>query len=358
MSIIILLQWLLGFFLFWKKNEIPEAYDFNKNKKVSVIIPARNEEKNIGNLLHSLKNQSVPIDEIIVVNDQSYDRTSEIAQSFGVNVLQLKDLPDGWIGKSNACWNGYKVSTGEILIFLDADVVLSNNAIKSLLNVYEKYGGLISVQPWHNAKRIHEKLSAMFNVVVMMSMKEFSIIGSKLKPIGSFGPCLVCSRNDYKLVGGHEKIKNSVVDDVSIAKLFMKYGLPVHNFLGGKLVNFRMYPENLKSLIEGWTKNFATGASKSNPLFFLMIFLWISGSINTLIYMNKSIVIYTFLYFIYALQFYILSKRVGNFGIISALLFPVHIFFFVFVFVYSLIKTFLFKSVNWKGRRIKTGGIF
>ncbi|MGC8683848.1 MAG: glycosyltransferase [Athalassotoga sp.] len=358
MNIIILLQWMLGFFLFWRRNEIQESYDFDKDKKISIIIPARNEEKNIGNLLESLKDQSIQIDEIIVVDDQSSDKTASIAKSFGVSVLQLKDLPDGWIGKSNACWNGYKFSTGDILIFLDADVTLSKNAVKSLLKVHQKYGGLISTQPWHNAVRVHEKLSAMFNIIAVMSMKEFSAIGFELKPIGSFGPCLVCSRKDYETSGGHEKIKNSVVDDVAIAKSFMKSALPVHNFLGGKLITFRMYPESLKSLVEGWTKNFATGASRSNPLFFLMIFLWISGYMNIIIYMNKiSLAFYAFLYAVYAFQFYIFSRRVGNFGVISALFFPVHVFFFVFIFVYSLIRTFLFRNVDWKGRKIKTGGI-
>ncbi|BBJ28642.1 glycosyltransferase [Athalassotoga saccharophila] len=356
MNVVILLEWFLGFLLFWRKNEIPESYDFDKDKKISIIIPARNEEKNIGNLLGSLKDQSIQIDEIIVVDDQSTDRTFSIARTFGVDVIQVEDLPDGWTGKSNACWRGYKHSTGDILIFLDADVTLSKNAIKSLLKVHQKYGGLISIQPWHNAVRVHEKLSATFNIIVMMSMKEFSIIGSKLKPIGAFGPCLVCSRKDYETSGGHEKIKNSVVDDVAIAKSFMKSALPVHNFLGGKLISFRMYPENLKSLVEGWTKNFATGASRSNPLFFLMIFLWINGSISVIFYMYKS-PFYLILYVMYAIQFYLLSRRVGNFGLVSAFLFPVHIAFFVFVFFYSLIKTFIFRNVRWKGRKIKTGGI-
>src|SRR5690606_38618372 len=107
----------------------------------SVIIPARNEETNLPHLLESLQNQTIQPYEIIVIDDHSDDATKQIAESFGVKVFTSPDLPNGWTGKSWALWNGYNASIGEILVFLDADVRLTKNALASLVEKLNEVGG-------------------------------------------------------------------------------------------------------------------------------------------------------------------------------------------------------------------------
>jgi len=127
---------------------------------LSVIIPARNEEKRIVPLLESLRSQSVRPSEVCVVDDSSTDQTAEIVKKHGYRVVQCPILPEGWTGKSWACWNGVHSTEGELLLFLDADVTLKKDALERLLFEYERTGGLISVQPFHLMSRFHEYFSA------------------------------------------------------------------------------------------------------------------------------------------------------------------------------------------------------
>jgi len=145
--LILILQWLLGFILFAKIRLNHHDEKFNKNSKVSIIIPARNEEKNLSFILSSLKAQTFTPYEIIVIDDFSSDRTNEIAKQYDVKVIQNTQLPEGWTGKNWAVWNGFLHSSGDILIFLDADVRLAPPALDSLLTTREKFGGVISVVP-------------------------------------------------------------------------------------------------------------------------------------------------------------------------------------------------------------------
>lgn len=108
-----------GFVLF-RRNTVPiPPSTFVSPGKLSVIIPARNEETNLPYLLASLQNQTLPPFEIIVVDDCSEDRTREIAESFGITVIAGSPPPPGWTGKNWAVWNGYLQSIGEFIAFLD-----------------------------------------------------------------------------------------------------------------------------------------------------------------------------------------------------------------------------------------------
>lgn len=128
---------------------------------LSVIIPARNEEKHIDLVIQSILAQDYPEVEIIVVDDGSTDGTGGIARRNGVKVIRLSD-DEEWTGKSRACYEGYLHSKGKLLLFLDADVRLEPGALKSLVEVYEKQGGIVSVQPYLLAGSLSEKMSLFF----------------------------------------------------------------------------------------------------------------------------------------------------------------------------------------------------
>ncbi len=350
-----------GLLLFSKKpilRKKEELSHFDSDFNISVIIPARNEEKNLPNILNDLEHQSLKPLEVIVVNDGSIDKTEEIAKSFNIKLLCLQDLPDGWIGKSWALWNGSKIARGNVFIFLDADVRLTPESIEFLMDKFKKLQGVVSVWPFYKTEFAYERLSVIFNVISGLSLT--SRIDKN--PGGIFGPCVVVKKSDYEMIEGHSSVKSKVLEDLFLGKTFRKNSIKINNFLGGDMVSFRMYPAGLKSLIEGWTKNFATGSINISAKTFIFLFLWIWGLIAVGLKLPLNIVLgrpvnieHVVLYSAYAGELYYISSQMGNFGILICLLNFVPSMFFVLIFFNSLIKAVFIRKISWKGRTIKTG---
>ena len=356
--------WFLFFLFLWKVPLLIEKRDQAESPadplRVSVIIPSRNEEKNLPTLLSSLAAQSWPPAEVLIVNDNSTDGTARLATAGGARLWNLAGLPEGWTGKAHACWQGALASCGEILVFLDADTVLEEDGLKGLIGAYLQTGGLISVQPYHRMEKPYERLSAFFNLILFLSMNISSPYKWLNRPRGAFGPCLVCGRQDYFSLGGHQAVKSEIIEDMALARLALKRGFPVHCFAGKGLISFRMYPGGLKHLTEGWTKNFATGAGRTEFSLFLVAFGWVAGALtgpldiikglaNDNIFLLKTGGI---LYLMYSVQICYFLKKLGNFGALAAALYPVHLLFFIWIFLRSLVYTHLLGYVYWKGRKI------
>lgn len=323
-----------------------------KNHSISIIIPARNEEKNIGKILTLLQEQTVPPHEIVVVDDNSSDKTSQIARSFQkVKVLELKeDPPKGWVGKSWAIWNGFLCSTGNILIFMDADVEPGKRTVEVLIQKYEKYGGLISVWPYQRFESFYEHFTAVFNILVIYGSNTLGF--PKRIPSGSFGPVILTSRKDYEYTGGHQAIKDSVLEDIKLGRLYVGKGLQVTNFLGNGIIKFRMYPSGFKQLFEGFSKNMSSGATSGGTVTFLLFLLWMAGYYSSFSSLDLSVGYSVIRYLTLSFFFYLLLKRTGDYRWYDALLYPLHFLFFIVVFLYSLYQTIIVKKVSWKGRKI------
>ncbi|HUU41318.1 MAG TPA: glycosyltransferase [Desulfatiglandales bacterium] len=147
--------WSLGFLFLFR---IPRCRRSDKKIKsypsVSIVIPARNEEMSIPILLASLRDQDFIPDEIIVIIDQSEDKTKEIAESEGVITIESKPLPKGWVGKPWACHQGSQAAKGDILIFLDADTCIENDGLRKIVETCLRRDGVVSIQPYHKTKKI------------------------------------------------------------------------------------------------------------------------------------------------------------------------------------------------------------
>lgn len=357
------LIWLLPFLLLWKipyptLERIPEGPDATVS--ISVIIPARNEEHTLPILLGSLKPQGAGLHEVIVVNDHSEDATAEIAARHGARVIQAAPLPAGWLGKPWACWQGALQAGGEILLFLDADTCIEAGGLQKIIQSYLRRRGLLSIWPYHRMKRLYEKLSALFNIIIMASMGSFTIRGAKARSLGAFGPCLICSKSDYFRLGGHEAVKAAILEDVALGKLFDGAGLEIHNFGGKGTISFRMYPAGIGSLITGFTKGMASGAQVANFKILIPIILWVVGGFVVSFWLLilllgsdfQAAAPWTVLHVMYILQIYWILSRMGNYGFISSLLYPLPFVFFAVVFVISVLRTFFLRKVSWKGRKI------
>lgn len=307
-------------------------------------------EENMGKILSALKRQTYGNLEIIVVNDNSTDKTREIVQKF--EKVKLVDLssepPEGWVGKSWACWNGYLNSSGEILIFMDADVEPAAEAVESLVALVLEHDGLISVWPHQRFERFHEHLTLAFNMIVIGSMGSFFIF--KTKSMGAYGPVIAVERKKYESVNGHAAFKDGVLEDIKLGKLFLQNGYAVENYLGGQTIRFRMYPKGLKQLFEGFTKNMALGAGSLGPMF-LLVFLWMVGLYSAM--GNVFSPTHIFYYPLFVTQIYLVSRETGDYTLWDALFYPVHFLFFLLVFSVSLYKVIFMKRVVWKGKKIR-----
>ena len=331
---------------------------------ISVIIPARNEEANLPHLLTSLGVQVVPPAEIIVVDDFSDDATAAVARRYGARVEHPAPEAADWLGKPRACWTGAQCARSDLLVFVDADTTLAPGGLACLVAAHGRYGGLISVQPYHAMRRAYEKLSAFFNIVLMAALRSFTVLGHRIRPHGSFGPCLVCSAEDYHRTDGHALVKHEVLEDVALGRAMSDRGVRLTNFAGRGAVRFRMYPGGLRDVTDGWTKNFARGAMTTAPFLLFMISVWIIGSAAAVRFaamapvlgLTPAAIIGVAFYGAYVLQLWWLLRRIGNFGIATALLYPLPLLFFVWVFLRSLYFTLVRKSVTWKGRTIRVDG--
>jgi hypothetical protein len=268
-TLINLLFWLTGFILIGNyrkfkaetKSSTAEQYQSqSQTSKISVIIPARNEEAVIGNLLDSIYRQSVSPHEVIVVNDHSTDRTVQIARSYGALIIDLEDIPEDWIGKPWACWNGAKAATGTHFLFLDADTWLEEDGMEYIHQSANQARGVLTFAPYHRVEETYENFSAFFNLAAAAGLKTFTVLGDKIKPGGVFGPCILCSREDYYAIDGHTSVKSSSVEDLQIGQNWVSAGIPVHGYSGKGIIAVRMYPGGINHVIEGWTKNISLGA--------------------------------------------------------------------------------------------------
>lgn len=365
--LMVMLSLISGFFMLWK---IPVISRNNQKvtkqfPSISIVIPVRDEENNISTLLDSLKMQSLQPEQIIVVDDESSDRTVEVASKYDVQI-KTKELDQKKLyltGKTAACYRGAKVAKGDLLIFIDADTYLNHeNSLQDIVIEFEKcnFSGLFTLQPYHYTVKFYEKLSAPMNMIVAAGLNSFTPLKRKLTAGGAFGPFLMCSAEEYRMTGGHKKILDSHLDNFMLAKLYQAQSLPVYNIGGKGSVSFRMYPDGPKQWLLGWSKSISSGSAHTHPLVMSAIGTWISGGfilpvlLGFAAYLSAPVwtVILSCFYFFYAAQFLWLARKVGRFPVWLFAIYPILLIAFVIVFTWSSIQVHLLHSVLWRGRKI------
>lgn len=345
--------WLAGWVVFGRPRRLTPAT--TPVQRLSVIVPARNEQTSLPRLLHDLEAHAPAGTEVIVVDDQSTDATASIAQEArGVKLIGAGERPAGWAGKPWACHVGAREATAPVLCFLDADVQLATGAIGAVCRAHQRHGGLVSVQPWHRTEQPYERASALFGVVALMGTGT----GEQGDPACAYGPVLMTSREDYDAVGGHLSVRREVVEDVALAAAYRGARLPVTVLTGADLVAFRMYPDGVRSMLEGWSKNFASGAASTARWRLVAIVLWLVA-MGTALGLTwdaaagtRPVALGAVAFAAFAGQLRTMFSRVGRFGWITAVAFPLLMIVFFAVFFRSLWLTKVRREVRWRGRRI------
>ncbi len=203
-------------------------------ERISVIVPARNEEANIAACLRSLPRDV----EVIVVDDGSTDRTmSAAARTLGPHgrVVPAGPRPDGWTGKCWAAWRGAVLASREILVFLDADTELGDKALGAASAEMATGGGLVSFLTRYEMRTFAERA-----VMPAFALMQVALWPLTLLPL-AYGPLMVARRTEYMELGGHRAIGGSDREDVDLARLFAGAGRPVRMLHGADLGSTRHY---------------------------------------------------------------------------------------------------------------------
>ncbi len=327
-------------------------------EKISVIIPARNEEKNLPRLLRSLQSQPVPPDEIIVVDDASTDRTAAAATELGARVVTPPPLPEGWRGKTWACHHGAAEAKNVWLLFLDADTWFEPDGLAAVrAEFFAAGGGALSVAPLHHVEQLHEQFSAFFNLLMLAGTGAFTLLGDRMTPRGLLGQFLLVEKSAYIRVGGHAVVKERVLENFWLAEKLRAAGVPLHCRGGRNVFSFRMYPLGWREMMDGWIKGFAAGAGKTPLPLLLLVIAWMSGLIMATgnLLLAKDAPVCFFVYAGYAAQVAWFLRRIGTFHWLTALLFPAPLIFYFIIFTRSVWRAARKQPVDWKGRKIHAG---
>ncbi len=363
--LVVVLGWFAGWWLLARVPRLTRAEggsslgDPASLSSVSVLIPARDEARNLPHLLASLSDQTATPLEVIVIDDGSVDDTAAVAREFGARVLNSAPLPEGWTGKSWACAQGADAALGTVLVFLDADVRLLPGGLAAVVDAQRRTGGLLSVQPYHRMERPYERLSAVFNTIAVMGVG-IAGLGRDGRAHGAFGPCVVCSAEDYRQVGGHGAVRDEILEDLALGRVFAEAGLAVRGAGGQSTVEFRMYPQGLGQLVEGWSKNMASGSTRIGWVRLLATIVWVCGAMSASAEMvqwllgvgSASTGDVWVGYLLFAVQLATMWRQLGNFGWWPVMAYPVPFAAFALVFFDSLWLTVVRRRVRWRGRTI------
>ena len=323
--------------------------------RLSIIIPARNEERNLPRLLASLRNNGSDAHEVIVVDDGSTDATAAVAVAGGASVLTARALPPGWTGKTWACTQGAEKATGDLLLFLDADTWFASHGVGRLVSAWERNSEqrvALSLLPFHVTHDPYEELSLFFNLLMAFGAGGFGVLG---KP-KLFGQCLLISRELYKASGGHAAVRGRILENFAMAdRIEAVDGRCV--CLGGRgVLQLRMFPEGLGQLCESWKKAFADGAAASDSAVLALAVAWLTAlcTVFLLLCFTASPMreLAAALYLLAVVQVFWSARQVGAFRWSTALLYPIPLLFFFGLFANSLLSRILRRQVSWRGRQI------
>jgi cellulose synthase/poly-beta-1,6-N-acetylglucosamine synthase-like glycosyltransferase len=241
---------------------------------VSLVIPARNEARNIRRCAESALASRYPRLEVIVVDDHSTDDTAAIAEELAASDPRLRviappALPDGWFGKQWACATGAAAARGELLGFMDADTWQSPDLVTRVVNAMRARGSdLLSVAGIQELGSFWERMIQPQIFAIMLQRFGGTELVNRSRNTSqkiANGQCIWVRRDTYDALGGHAAVKHEVAEDVALAQTWFRAGRTVTLVLGLSQLSTRMYT-SLRELIDGWGKNIYAGGRKAMPL--------------------------------------------------------------------------------------------
>jgi chlorobactene glucosyltransferase len=249
---------------------------------ISVLVPARNEERDIEKCIRSLIAQDYPNLEIIVLDDNSTDNTAGILKKISrgssrVRVLEGKPLPPGWVGKNYACFQLEKEAGGEYILFTDADTIHETCSVSSAYLCLKENGlDALSVFPYQVTRSFMEKMVIRYMTLGILLLIPLRLLRkTRLRLFSSaLGSLMLYKREAYRAVGGHTSISGLCLEDINMSILLKKMGYDFMIFDGTHTYRTRMY-EDLASIIRG-VKRFVLTSFKFNAFLGSLCMLFLS----------------------------------------------------------------------------------
>ena len=241
--------------------------------QASVIVPARNEARNIGRCVRSILASRYPSLELIVVDDHSQDGTAAAARDAAAGDARLRvvsnpPLPNGWFGKQWACATGVGAARGELLLFTDADTEHQPDLLPRAVNALLRQDvGLLSVAGLQETHSFWERLlqpQVFWMLLVRYGGTESVSNARRAEDVIANGQFLLVRRAAYESVGGHASVRDKVAEDLALAQRFHRAGLGVRLVRGDEQLATHMYA-SLSELIAGWGKNIYAGGIHAMP---------------------------------------------------------------------------------------------
>jgi len=335
-----------------------------RTPKVSVLVPTRNEERNVERCVRSILAQEYPNFEIIILDD-SEDRTPDIVRSLAsdcrLHLLTGRPLPPGWIGKSWACHQLANAATGELLLFTDADTLHHPSMLRdAVATLYARGLDFVSAIP---CQELHSWAERLVIPVLPWSLHTFFPIGLarrlRLPALAAaVGQFMLFRKEAYAVVGGHKEVRRSVLDDVSLAQQVVRNGLSWTLMDANARISVRMY-RSFKEVWGGLSKNLFAIFGHNLPLFcFVWVWLfWVAWEPPLLLVLRATraltipaeIVVPAAVATSLCLLLWLISNLRFRIPLIQAALHPVTMLLMLFIAARSVIWYALGRG-TWKGR--------
>jgi cellulose synthase/poly-beta-1,6-N-acetylglucosamine synthase-like glycosyltransferase len=244
----------------WGRNPVSTA----GNPRVSIIVPARNEEAAIEPALRSLLALDYDNYEVIAVDDRSTDRTGEIMDSLQKNspesllkVIHHRELPSGWLGKTHAMWTAANQASGEWLLFTDADVMFKPESLRRALAYAEaEHADHVVLFPQMIMHSPGERMMiAFFQTLFVFGHRPWKVADPKTKDHMGVGAFNLVRRSAYEAVGTYKALRMEVVDDMKLGKVVKNAGFAQRNVFGGDLISIH-WARGAMGIVNNLTKNF------------------------------------------------------------------------------------------------------
>jgi cellulose synthase/poly-beta-1,6-N-acetylglucosamine synthase-like glycosyltransferase len=325
-------------------------------KLVSVLIPARNEDNNIGSILEDLRLQDYRNIEVMVFNDQSEDRTPEVVTYFTsadnrFSLVNSCNLPEGWLGKNHACHSLADLAKGSFMLFLDADVRIGKTLIGDAVSYSEnKSIPLISVFPQQIMKSPGEKISVPNMNYILLSLLPLTLVRKSRFPSLSAanGQFMFFNSEVYRKMEPHKVMKKNKVEDISIARYFKKNGLTIACMLGDDRILCRMY-NGYFDAVRGFSKNVLAFFGNS---FLLAIIFWLIstlGFVPVLLFLPPAfLAAYILMYLTTRIAISVSSRQ----NMMKNLICILPLQFSMGMFIWNAFLNKYFRKFEWKGRNI------
>jgi len=323
---------------------------------LSVLIPVRNEEKNISNLLGSLITLPYDDAEILVYDDGSEDGTAGIIKKYALNDSRIKYikgnyLPEGWTGKNHACHILATEAKGDYMLYLDADVTVGNDLLRRAVHYAVKHDlTLLSLFPMQDMKTAGEKIVVPFMFRILLSLLPLFLIRrcSWTSFSAANGQMMLFKSDDYRKHRFHEKVKERLAEDIEIMRVIKRSGLRGDTLAGGEEIRCRMYA-SYKEGVNGFAKNIFSMFSNNIPFFLLYSLTGLLGWIVLLFLPWYFMASYLFMVLSLNLMIAVTSGQ----KVITSLQYLIPGVAAFYHIAFLAVKAALTGTYEWKGRNMK-----